>query len=297
MGRMALVTADHVQAAVEALRADGMYPTARAVHEKLGNVGSMGTVHKLLHRCLSEKEGGEASLRQLPPELQQVILAFADDLANSSRKQIADELLSSREEAADLAADNEQLTDVIAELRNEVSRSASEKAAVEGRVAQLLSELAGARDEVIAERRSAEEARLELAKLRVQLEATAPLVGELRASRDECESQRLARANAEQATAVLEAQKHALESRLADLTKEQEFARAACERLDARARELAEIVEREREKRTAAEREFAVLVATTDDRAARPHTKARKERGQQTPLWQGDGPEGAGPDA
>jgi chromosome segregation ATPase len=291
VGRQALVTANSVKAAVDALRAGGEAVTTRAVYEKLGRIGSMGTVHKLLQQCLNEKHETPDSLRQLPPELQQVILEFAAIQIDSARRQIAEELSGAKQEMTDLADDNERLTAMVEEMREQLVRVASDKATVEGRVAQLVGELAGARDETAGERRAAGEARVELAKQQLRAEALAPLEGEVREARARCEAERSACARAEQVAAVLDAQKLSLVDQVQGLKGELVTARAAMDKLDKTIVELSKLVDRERVARTVAERELAV---TTAMRAERPGAagKVRKAKGRQGALWQGDVPDG-----
>lgn len=294
MGRQALVTNTHVNAAVEALRAAGEAVTTRAVYEKLGRVGSMGTVHKLLQRCLSDKDETQDSLRQLPRDLQQVILEFADIQIDSARRQIAEELSGARQEMADLAEDNERLNAMVEEMREQLAAAASDKATVEGRLEQLAGVLAGAREETSAERRAAEEARVELAKMQVRVEALAPLEGEVRDARAQCEAQRGACARAEQAAAVLDAQKLALADQVQSLKGEIANARAATDKLDKDVVELSEVVDRERQARTVAERDLAVATAMLVERPGAAE-RTRKGRGQHGALWQGDPPDGQAP--
>ncbi|MDL2356317.1 MAG: DNA-binding protein [Pseudomonadota bacterium] len=275
-----MVTAASVKAAVEALRAAGEAVTTRAVYEKLGRVGSMGTVHKLLQKNLNEKHETPYSLRQLPSQLQQVIMDFADIQVDGARRQFLEELSGTRREMADLAEDNERLTATVEEMREQLLHVASDKATVEGRVVQLVGELGGAREETAAERRAAEEARMELAKVQLRAEALAPLAGEVREGRAQWEAQRAACARAEQEAAVLEAQKLALGEQVQNLKSELANARAGSETLDMRILGLSELFDRERDARTVAERELAVLTAMRDERQA----SGEKGRRSKDPL-------------
>lgn len=275
-----MVTAASVKAAVEALRAAGEAVTTRAVYEKLGRVGSMGTVHKLLQKNLNEKHETPYSLRQLPSQLQQVIMDFADIQVDGARRQFLEELSGTRREMADLAEDNERLTATVEEMREQLLHVASDKATVEGRVVQLVGELGGAREETAAERRAAEEARMELAKVQLRAEALAPLAGEVREVRAQWEAQRAACARAEQEAAVLEAQKLALGEQVQNLKSELANARAGSETLDMRILGLSELFDRERDARTVAERELAVLTAMRDERQA----SGEKGRRSKDPL-------------
>ena len=57
MGREAAITYEQVAAAAGEMEAEGIRPTSRAVRVRLGNIGSMGTVHKLLQRWKASQEG------------------------------------------------------------------------------------------------------------------------------------------------------------------------------------------------------------------------------------------------
>jgi chromosome segregation ATPase len=291
MGRQASVTIEHVRAAVAALRAEGNKVSSRAVREKLGNVGSMGTVNKLLQQCLSEQGDTPESLRQLPPELQHAVLVFADRQADVARRQVAEELISCRREMGDLAEDNEQLTATIEDLREQLVGARSDRATVEGRVAQALEELAGAREETAVERRASEAARVELAKLQLRVAALESLEDELRDVRAQYEAQRSECARAAQAAAVLEAQKLALGDQVQELKGELANARAAGDRLDKKIQGLSDLLDKERATRAVIEREFAVASALSSEQTA-TEKKGRKHRGVQTTFWEGESPDG-----
>jgi len=283
MGRQASVTIEHVKAAVAALRAEGSKVSSRAVREKLGNVGSMGTVSKLLQQCLGEKDNTPDSLRQLPPELQHAILVFADHQADVARRQVAEELISCRREIGDLAEHNEQLMATIEDLREQLVRVTSDRATVEGRVAQALEELAGAREETAVARRAAEAARMDLTKQQLRVEALESLEGELRDARVQCESRRSECTRAEQAAAMLEAQKLALGDQVQELKGELANARAAGERLDKKIQDLSDLLDKERATRAVIERDFAVASARSSEQRA-TEKKEPKQRGEQAVL-------------
>lgn len=62
MGREATITYEQVAAAADAMKVAGSKPTSRAIRERLGNTGSMGTVNKLLQdwRAGQERRIGNA---------------------------------------------------------------------------------------------------------------------------------------------------------------------------------------------------------------------------------------------
>ena len=72
MGREASITYEQVAAAADALRSESKKPTSRAVRERLGNQGSMGTITKAIQRWRGEQEREQAAALTLPPGLQHV---------------------------------------------------------------------------------------------------------------------------------------------------------------------------------------------------------------------------------
>lgn len=296
MGRRAVITYEQVKAVVDALRAEGVKPTIDRIWEALDKAGSKGTVHKLAKQYFAELERADKppeSLRLLSPDVQQVILAFADQVAATAREKIADELLECRQEGASLADDNERLTAELEELRTQLAQATSDKASADGRTAQLVSELAAAREEAGAERAAAEQARTALAKAELRLETIGPLEVELRQTRAERDAQREARMEAERTVAVLKSQQEQHEERVNDIKGSLASMREACARLEAKSGELAEALAAERQARAVAERDLAVLAAV---QAARPGSsqKSKRGQGQQSALWQGDGEAASG---
>lgn len=291
MGRPALITYEQVKAVIDALRADGAKPTIDRIWEALHKAGSKGTVHKLAKQYFAELEGTEKapeSLRLLPPDVQQVILAFADDAAATMREKIAEELLESKREAANLADDNERLTAELDDLRTQLAQAASDKAAAHGRAEQLADELVAAREEIGIERAAAERARTALAKAELRLDAIGPLEEELRQARTERDAHREARTEAERAVAVLSSQQKEHEERAQELKSSLANMRDACASLEAKNRELAEALTAERQARAVAERDLAVSEAVQVARLATGQ-KTKKRQPQQEMLWQGDG--------
>lgn len=294
MGRRAAIAYEQVKAVIDVLRAEGAKPTIDRIWEALGKVGSKGTVHKFAKQYLSELASAEEapeSLRLLPPDVQQVILAFADQEATTARGKIADELLECRQEAASLADDNERLTAELDDLRTQLAQAASDKAAAEGRATQLASELAAAREDSRAESAAAEQARTALARAELRLESAGSIEEELRQTRADRDAQREARIEAERAVAVLSSHRKEHEERVQDLKASLAGTRDACARLEAKNCQMAEILEREQRAREVAERDLAVLAAVQVERpGAGPKSKRRTM--QQGALWQGDGPGG-----
>lgn len=213
MGREATVTYEQIAAAADAMKSEGVKPTSRAIRERLGNTGSMGTINKLLGRWKSGQERQISAALVLPPALQRVLLEFMDTELTAARTTLEAELADQQQEAADLATENERQVienDTQAEL---IEQLRADVAAHQGRAGQLESDLTASREEVVRERSGAELARTELAKAQLRLEAMPRLEADLVAVRGELEKERTARQQAEQTAAVQTAKLEAAERR------------------------------------------------------------------------------------
>jgi colicin import membrane protein len=242
MGREATVTYEQIAAAADAMKSAGVKPTSRALRERLGNTGSMGTINKLLGRWKSGQERQISAALVLPPALQRVLLEFMDTELTAARTALEADLADQQQEAADLATENERQViendtqvELIEQLRADV-------AAHQGRAGQLESDLTASREEAVRERSGAELARTELAKAQLRLEAMPRLEADLLAVRETLDVERQARQQAEQAAAVLVAKLEAAERRATESdarTGKAEAATAkAIEKTEAIAREL-----------------------------------------------------------
>ncbi|WP_312549882.1 DNA-binding protein [Massilia sp.] len=289
MGRKAALSYEQVKAVVNALRAEGAKPTIDKVWGALDRAGSKGTIHKLVKQYMAELEGAQQtpeSLRLLPHDIQQVILAFADQAASTAREKIADELVECRQEGDNLASDNERLSAEVDALRVQLAQAASERAAAEGRAVQLENELAAARTHANDERAAAERARTALARAELQLESISHLEDALRGMRTELEGQREARIEAERTVAVQVAQRKDQEERMRDLKSELSAVREACLQREGRNADLSQAFERERQAREVAERDLAVRIAV---QAGLTLAAPKKEKDvRQRALWPQD---------
>ena len=214
MGREAAITWEQVYAVADAIRAEGSKPTSRAVRERLGNTGSMGTVNKLLQRWRATQEREQATAVSLPPALQRAILDFLDTELAAARATLEAQLVEQQQEASDLAAETERQADAIEGQRQMLEHVVTAKASAEGRAQQLAADLDSAKAETVRERQAAESARTDLAKALLRLEAMPRLELDLEAARAELAKERQGRVEAEQRAAVLNAQKADLDARL-----------------------------------------------------------------------------------
>lgn len=276
MGRESTVTYEQIAAVADAMKTEGVKPTSRAVRERLGNTGSMGTINKLLGRWKSGQERQISAALVLPPALQRVLLEFMDAELTAARTTLETELADQQQEAADLATENERQV-----IENDTQAEAiellrAEVATHQGRAGQLESDLVVARDEATRERSGAELARTELAKAQLRLEAMPRLEADLVAVRGILETERAARVAAEQQAAVLSAKLEAVERRATEAAERTTKAEAAT----AQAAEKAETVARElviaNAKLEAAERRATEADARTTKADARADAAARE---------------------
>lgn len=241
MGRESTITFEQIAAVADAMKIDGVKPTSRAVRERLGNTGSMGTINKLLGRWKSGQERQISAALVLPPALQRVLLEFMDAELTAARTTLETELADQQQEAADLATENERQVIENDAQAESIEQLRSDVAAHQGRAGQLEADLTASREEAVRERSGAELARTELAKAQLRLEAMPRLEADLVAARGVLETERAARVAAEQQAAVLSAKLEAVERRATEAADRTTKAEAAT----AQAVEKAEIVARE----------------------------------------------------
>ena len=282
MGRESTITYEQVAAIADAMKTEGAKPTSRAVRERLGNTGSMGTINKLLGRWKAGQERQISAALVLPPALQRVLLEFMDTELTAARTALEAELADQQQEAADLAAENERQViendaqaDTIELLRAEVSTH-------QGRAGQLESDLVVSRDEAARERSGAELARTELAKAQLRLEAMPRLEADLVAVRAVLEAERTARQQAKEDAAVLASKLEAAERRIAEnearSTKAEAATKAAGQQHTAELAEYKNTLQQTIAERDRHHAELLKLQAQADAAAAQ-HTTTLAELG------------------
>jgi colicin import membrane protein len=211
MGREAKVTYEQVAAVADAMCAANLRPSSRALRERLGNTGSMGTINRLLQEWKATQE--QVQPVTLPAVLQRTILDFMAHELSAAKSQLESTMEEQHHEMTDLAIENErQATEIDERINAEVALRA-DLAKSQGRIAHTEEELAQARRETNGEREEASKARIDLAKALFRLEAMPRLEGEIRALREELRRVFIDRAAATQQAAVLEAKLDAARER------------------------------------------------------------------------------------
>ena len=190
MGREAAITYEQVAAVADAMKAAGTKPTSRSVREKLGNVGSMGTINKLLQDWKAGQERQIANALTLPANLQRAILDFMAQELNEAKAVLEADLAEQQQESTDLAAENERQATEIGIQAERIAVLQGELASVQGRSAQLETDLAAVRIDAEREREATESARIDLAKALLRLEAMPRLEADLTVMRGELNQER-----------------------------------------------------------------------------------------------------------
>jgi colicin import membrane protein len=213
MGREAKITYAEVAAAADAMCAANLRPSSRALRERLGNTGSMGTINRLLQEWKTVQERHTVQPVTLPAGVQRAILDFMAHELATAKAQLQSALEEQRQEMADLAIETErQAADIEDRAKAELALRA-DVALLQGRIAQTEGELAQAGREMIDERELASNARIDLAKALLRLEAVPSLEADLATLREESRKISQERAAATQQAAVLEAKLEAARER------------------------------------------------------------------------------------
>ena len=239
MPREATITPEQTFAVADALQAEGIRPTLREVHARIGH-GSMSTINGHMQRWREAHARPPLAQPILPPVLQRSLMDFIAAEVAAARAPLDAELAEQFQVTADLAAESERLTKDLEESTAAVAKLEAQRAAADGRAKQLDLELAAAKADAAQERQSAEAARTELARVVVRLESLGQLQSDLRAVQEKLEQERLGRAQAEQRVAVLAARQKDLEERLGEMKMEVERANALAEKARERVDQLTE---------------------------------------------------------
>ena len=227
MGREAKATFEQVAAAADALQADHIGPSTRNVRERLGNVGSMGTINRHLQEWNSKRERAIAQPLAVSSSLQRAMLDFTREELGKATLQLKMALAEQRQEINDLALEVERQSEDIKEHLDSETTLHAEASILRGRLTQMEEELEHSRDETVAERERAGQARIDLATAMSRLEAMPRLEADLAALRKELQSEREHRIAATQQAAVLEAQLDAARERAVQVETHNAEVRAA----------------------------------------------------------------------
>jgi colicin import membrane protein len=212
------ITFEQVAAAADALVGEGQQPTIRAIRERLGT-GSPNTVHKHLTAWREASPVAVATAPELPQALTAAIAAEIKRSAVQARAEIEGRLVQVQGEAAELAAAGEVIEAERDDLAELVAELTCERDTLAGKAEQQAADLADHAHRIEREQRSAESARVELATVRLKMEAQAERQAEqateIERLRAALEVNQHARIAAEQQAAVLAATLEGVNAQLA----------------------------------------------------------------------------------
>jgi hypothetical protein len=173
IGREVKITAEQVNAAAEALKANGVKVTSRALREQMGNIGCLGTISKLWQRKKSGTQRQIAAVADLSPVLRRAILDFVGQEVSASSAVLEGEMAEHMQEASDLATENERQLELIDTQTGELEALKEELERERVVAGQARTELAKAQLRLESLPRleaAAEQARMDLAKAQFKLE-------------------------------------------------------------------------------------------------------------------------------
>lgn len=204
MGRESGLTQDEVNAVADQLRASGVKPTARAVREALGT-GSMATILKHLQVWQSQQVRTPEVQTALPIGLQRAMVDFISQEVASAKVMLEAELVNVQQSNQDLIVESERQAAALGRTQSTLDALQAEKSELLGRMGQLTKDLQDAKSEVEEQRKVAELARTEKAKLELRLEGFPRLEAEIERLKLALDVEHNAKVVAEQLAAVSQA--------------------------------------------------------------------------------------------
>ena len=163
-----IATYEQVAQAAEALLAEGLVPTIRAVRDRVG--GSPNTIHR--HLALWKEKRSAPSVPEetaLPAGLLREIRQCLANAAQQVREQEASEKQDREREIRDLAEALESAEARFREREDALQTLTDEKALLQGRLLEKEAEIARLRQELEQERQAREKAREEAAEMKGRL--------------------------------------------------------------------------------------------------------------------------------
>lgn len=235
MVREASITQDEVNVAADKLfLLTGKKPSARAVREYLGNRGSMVTVQKYLKAWESKNFPPPQTAVALPQSLHTALSDFISQEIANGKAILESDLKEVQEENSALIAESDRQASEISNHIQQIESLTSKQSELNGRMAQLAADLDVARKEAEEQRKAAEQARTEQAKLQLRLEGVPHLESEIEHLQESLASERATRVKSEQDAAVAIAKLEKTEAQVQDL--QARLARSEAEATQARDR-------------------------------------------------------------
>ena len=257
------ITYDEVIAAANGLVAKGEELTIMGVREELGNTGSPNTIHRHLTAWKDAQPVAQRKVRELPGDLQNALLKEIDRQVADARSEVERELVSAQKAAEMLSKEGESLEDRNAELEEENDELTDANGRLEALSEERHGEVKNLNDKLDTERKSLEEARIQIAQGRNKIDSLEDAIIELKDRNTQVSADlnvaEGGRVDAEKSAAVADAR---LESELkasADL-------RSQLDRANAKLDSATNALTSERDENRRLQSEVASLTVTLSDR-------------------------------
>lgn len=142
MARETSITFGQVAQIADTLKASGQKPTSRAIRERIGS-GSMGTIHKLLQQWKGKAapDTEDTDAPELPSAVIKTLTDWIATAAAEATETASDQIDEMKDEAAQLAADNEQLNALIESMQEQLNDYRGEIGKLSGMVEANRAEL------------------------------------------------------------------------------------------------------------------------------------------------------------
>ncbi len=221
------ITFEQVAAAAEALAAEGVAVTIKAVLARLGS-GSETTILKHLRAWRDSRPAAQAAAPELPPHIAAALSAELARVAAEAREPLVSQLASQREETDGVIAESDRRADVIDELTEQLAAITTERDQAAALAGERADEIRRLSEALTVERAAKDALVLEAATLRLKTESQAEQLGELKSglatAKTALEDAAQGRQAAEKALAGVEAREAAERARAEDLARRLQLA-------------------------------------------------------------------------
>ncbi len=190
------ITQDQVNAAAEAISAEGNKPTVLDVRKRL-KAGSMSEIWRFFQVWQSIQATSDEPEFSVSAELQRTLEEFITRQVAAVKTQLSQDIDVLRQTNNELMAEIDQLTQQLTQQTAELNSARTIKDEVTGRFEQLNAELKRAQQEIEIEKESATHSRMELVKVQLKLESVPRLEADLDQLYKNLEQERVAKMNAE----------------------------------------------------------------------------------------------------
>ncbi|NCB58699.1 MAG: DNA-binding protein [Gammaproteobacteria bacterium] len=190
------ITQDQVNAAADAICAEGNKPTVLDVRKRL-KAGSMSEIWRFFQVWQSIQATSDEPEFSVSGELQRTLEEFITRQVAAVKTQLSQDIDVLRQTNTELMAEIDQLTQQLTQQTAELNSARTIKDEVTGRFDQLNAELKRAQQEIEIEKESATHSRMELVKVQLKLESVPRLEADLDQLYKNLEQERVAKMNAE----------------------------------------------------------------------------------------------------